>query len=309
MKSLWQNEFQGAFQDRAVLVTDASGFLGGHLCEALCRLGARVSGVAMTLDEGETSADVTRFALDLRDLDATRSVLEEVRPEYIFHLAGLVTTSPDESLVLPMLEHNLVASVNLFSLASEIGCLRLVHTGTSEENRAIGQASAPASPYAAANRAATDYAMMFNELYGLPTTVVRPYLSFGPRQPIDKLIPSAIRRLLAGKKPVINNPDIEFEYLYCDDVVRAFLTAALAGDAPGKIMDLHTGEKVSIQKIIQVLENVVNNRAAPREDPQAGTLDTHSIENWKPIWALKPALVETIRWYEQNQSVSAGTPS
>lgn len=292
------------------MVTGASGFLGGHLCKALCKLGARVSGVAMTLDGGATPSGITNYTLDLRDLEAVRSVLEEVRPEYIFHLAGLVTTDPDKKLVLPMLEHNLVASVNIFSLASEIGCRRLVHTGTSEEKRTVGRTFAPTSPYGAANRAATDYAMMFKELYGLPATAVRPYLSFGPRQSVDKLIPSAIRKILAGERPVLKNPDIEFEYLYCDDVVRAFLTAALAEDAPGKIMDLHTGEKISVRRIVQIIEEVVGNGTGAREKPKAGAPGNpgeHSIEAWKPIWSLKPALMKTMEWYEENQEKSAGT--
>ncbi len=310
MKSLWLNEFSNAFQGRAVLVTGSTGFLGWHLCSALSGLGARVSGIALPQGEATAPPGVDNYALELRDLPTVRSALTKIQPEYIFHLAGLVTTSPDQNRVLPMLEHNLITSVNLFSAASETGCRRLIHTGTSEEKRTIGQASAPSSPYAASKRAATDYAMMFAELYELPVTVVRPYLAFGPRQPANKLIPYTIRCLLAGDRPSLNNPDIEFEYLYCDDVVRAFLTAALAQDAIGRIMDLHTGEKLSVRQIVKVLEEVIKDRTGAKEKPKTRPIDDpakHSIDGWKPIWSPRSALAETVEWYKSDRERSVGT--
>jgi len=310
MKSLWRQEFLDAFEDRAVLVTGSTGFLGWHLCETLCGLGARVSGIALPSDNFAPPAGVDNYALELRNLPAVRRALAKIQPEYIFHLAGLVTTSPDEKLVLPMLENNLVASVNIFSVANEIGCRRLIHTGTSEEKRTIGQASAPSSPYAAANRAATDYAMMFAELYELPTTVVRPYLSYGARQPADKLIPYIIRCILAGERPSLNNPDLEFEYLYCDDVVRAFLTAALAPDAIGRIMDLQTGVKLSVRQIVQVVEDVIRGETGNEENLGTDTIDAStglSIDGWKPIWSPRAALVETVEWCKSNHNSPTGT--
>lgn len=285
------------------MVTGSTGFLGWHLCEALCELGARVSGVSIPADNLVAPRGVDNFAVQLCDLPAVRSLLNKVRPEYIFHLAGLVTTSTDENLILPMLENNLVASVNIFSAASEIGCRRLIHTGTSEEKRTIGKASVPSSPYAAANRAATDYAMMFAGLYELPATVVRPFLSFGPRQPTDKLIPHTIRCLLAGGTPSLKNPDLEFEYLYCDDVARAFLSAALAQDAVGRIMDLQTGEKLAVKQIVRILEEVIGD-GGTEDKPNAATLDSsavHSIDAWKPIWSSRSALRATVEWYKSNQ--------
>ncbi|MBL6945530.1 MAG: NAD(P)-dependent oxidoreductase [Rhodospirillales bacterium] len=304
MKSLWRHEFSESFQGREVLVTGSTGFLGWHLCNALRGLGARVSGISAPLDDRHPPAGINNFAVELCDLSAVRTVLTQVQPEYIFHLAGLVTTNPDKNLILPMLENNLVASVNIFSVASEIGCQRLIHTGTSEEKRTTGDSSAPTSPYAAANRAATDYAMMFAELYELPAIVVRPYLAFGPLQPADKLIPYTIRCLLAGQQPLLNNPDMEFEYLYCDDVVRAFLTAALARDAIGRFMDLQTGEKLTVRQIVRVLEEVISGGARGTEKPIAAEINNPSgllIDGWRPIWSSRSALAETVEWYCSNQ--------
>ena len=122
-----------------------------------------------------------------------------VRPDFVFHLAGLVKGARDRALVLPALEANLTATVRLLDAAAAHGCRRFVQVGSLEEPPIDQPATAPASPYAAAKTAATAYSRMYAELYAVPVAIARVFMVYGPGPQDDqKLVPYVTRALLAG---------------------------------------------------------------------------------------------------------------
>src|SRR5437868_10150122 len=101
-----------------VLVTGAGGFIGFHLCHSLQAAGAKVHAV-MRNDSGSIEPAVQRHCGDLSDGEWARELVSDLRPQFVFHLAGEVTGSRAAERVLPTLRGNLLTTVNLLSAVQE----------------------------------------------------------------------------------------------------------------------------------------------------------------------------------------------
>ena len=171
---------------RRILVTGATGHIGTHLRRRLLREGAEVHAVSRTA-QTDDRGEIRWWRADLRDTGATRSLLAAVQPDVVFHLAGCVTGGRNIEVVLPTLEHNLHATINLLLGVTELGCGRIVLAGSLEEPAEDG-VKVCSSPYTASKWAARAYAQMFHTLYRSPVVNTRIFMVYGPgRQPHTRL--------------------------------------------------------------------------------------------------------------------------
>ncbi|MBK8267419.1 MAG: NAD-dependent epimerase/dehydratase family protein [Planctomycetes bacterium] len=77
-----------------VLVTGASGFLGVSLCKRLIKAGAVVHAVTRRIRQSDK---IHWWQTDLVELDATRRLLSEVKPDVVFHLSGAITGAEESN--------------------------------------------------------------------------------------------------------------------------------------------------------------------------------------------------------------------
>ncbi|MBD2310981.1 NAD-dependent epimerase/dehydratase family protein [Desertifilum sp. FACHB-1129] len=301
----WETEFGNAFRGKRVLITGASGFIGGHLADALVALEAQTYGLSR---QGKVShPSIIPLSVDLSDWESVKVTLAKVQPQIIFHLASYVTASQNSSLVLPMLQNNLVATVNVLLGALETGCDRLVTVGSSEE-LATATSAVPSSPYAVSKASASLYAQTFHLIYDLPSVIVRPFLSYGPRQGVAKLIPYTILALLKGENPQISSGSRVCDFIFILDVVRGMLKAGVQPAIEGKALDLGTGQGTSVKTLVELLSKQTGSSANPTfttiaerkgEQPQIADLETtRKLLNWEPLWSLTEGLTTTINWYK-----------
>lgn len=244
---------------------------------------------------------------DLASDESARALVREIRPDVIFHLAGQVSAAPDVSLVVPAFRSLLASTLNLLAAVEELGGARVVLTGSLTEPRSSGDEVVPSSPYAAAKWASTAYARMFHALYGTPAVIVRPFMTYGPGQNPEKLVPHVILSLLRGASPKLASGRWSADWVYVDDVIDGFLLAATRAGIDGKTIDLGSGELTSTREIV---EKVVA-RIDPRIDPEFGALPDRPAEEvrsadvaaakaalgWEPRTSLDRGLEQTIAWY------------
>lgn len=298
-------DLESKLKDCRVLVTGCSGFIGQHLCELLLDLGANVYGLSRTC---KPPAGCQSLKIDLRNPDALKDAIATIKPQIIYHLAGLVTAQPDRHLVIPMLETNLLGSVNLLMSAEEIKCDRIIMVGSSEE--VIDSLdSIPSSPYACAKTCASMYAKMFYKLYSLPVVIVRPFLTYGPKQAVTKLIPYTITSLLQGKTPKVRSGKRLCDFIYVSDVVTGLLQSGIYPNIEGQSIDLGTGIATSVQELVEHLTQLTESSLQPKFDsfPErlyeynqiANYERTKKILNWSPRWSLSEGLLETVNWYKK----------
>jgi UDP-glucose 4-epimerase len=295
------------FHDCRILVTGATGFVGMHLCEALAGLGADVYALFRSAGTDSLPQKLHTHSVDLRSPKLTESCIKTIRPDVVYHLAGLVNTRQSLSLVRPTLSSNLLGSINLFMALAQINCHRLVVTGSSEEPDISRLGSSANSPYAASKDAETGYARMFHKIFSLPVVVSRPFMSYGPRQPIQKVIPYTITSLLKGYSPKINSGNRICDLIYIQDLIMGLLLTGFKPGLVGELIDLGTGIGTSIRDAVTTIVELLGSPTHPLfspisdrayEYPQIAEIEkTADMLGVRPSWSLKEGLRVTIAWY------------
>jgi nucleoside-diphosphate-sugar epimerase len=274
----------------------------------LLEVGAEVHGGSRYERPGLDSR-VKWWHADLTDLEKARTILQAIRPDIIFHLAGEATGLPDLNVVIPTLQKNLVTAVNLLTLATETGCGRIILAGSSDEP---DSAERIPSPYAASKMASSLYAKMFRSLYRTPVVVARLSFIYGPGQDRRKLIPYVILSLLQGHQPRLSSGRLELDWIYMDDVIDGLLLMACVSNLEGCTVDIGSGTLVSTRALVEQLVNITEPTLSahfgaipdrPFESEivrSANTESTYELIQWRPSVSLADGLKRTVDWYRQN---------
>jgi UDP-glucose 4-epimerase len=285
------------------LVTGASGFLGHHLLAALEREGAEVTAVSRVPRSGGPADWRT---VDLEEREAIATLLDEVRPEVVFHLASLVTGRRDLELVLPAFHANLAGTVHLLAATTRVGCRRVVLAGSMEEPD--GDA-APSSPYAAAKAAASLYGRFFRAVYDAPVVTARIFMAYGPAQrDLAKVVPASILAALDGRSPRISSGARPVDWVYVEDVARGLVALAQAPGIEGATLDLGSGELTTVREVVERICHLAGGPA-----PEVGALPDRPGESvrraelaatgertgWRPEVGLDVGLERTLEWYRR----------
>jgi nucleoside-diphosphate-sugar epimerase len=303
---------QTGWRDARVLVTGARGFIGRKLCRRLLDSGALVHGVSRVSSPDVGTA--TRWlTVDLTHFQSVRQMLESVRPDVVFHLAGHVTGSQDLSNVQPAFHTNLASTVHLLTAAAEMQPLRIVLVGSMQEPDPDHPAAVPCSPYAASKWACSGYARMFHALYRLPVSVARPMMVYGPGQwDLVKLLPYVMVSLLGGTSPAVGSGTRELDWVYVDDVVDGMLAVATADGIQGEAVDLGSGTLTSIRQVIEHVATLIGSDVRvrfgvlpdrPLERPRAARTElTRRLIGWSAQTPLDVGLKQTVAWYRETWS-------
>lgn len=292
---------------RRLLVTGASGFIGARLCRRAAEAGALVHAVSRAPRDGNR---VLRWEqADLTDEAAVRNLVRRVEPEFVVHLASEVGGSRDVALVLPMLRANLLAAVNLMVAAVEGGRPRVVLAGSMEEPDFGDPDAVAQSPYAVAKWGQLAYARHFAALHELPVVHLRVFMVYGPGQlDLRKLVPYVTVSLLRGEAPRLTSGAREVDWVYVDDVVDAFLRAAVAREVRGRSLDVGSGQVVSVRALVARLADLVGGEvvfgAVPdRALERVRVADPEPAEaaiGWRPQTPLDGGLTRTVAFYRDH---------
>lgn len=298
------------FFQKNILVTGASGFIGGNLCNRLKEYHPNIIGVSRSRQIKNINVDKWVTG-DLKDPGFTSSLLNRFKPDYIFHLASYVTGSRDIDEVQPTFHNILTSTVNILCNASKYSVKRLVIAGSLEEPGYEDEHDAvPVSPYAAAKLSCTHYAMMFYQLYETPVTIPRIFMVYGPGYQSEKrILPYLIHSLFNGKRPDVTSGRRLIDWIYIDDVINGLLSMAIEEKAIGNKIDLGTGKQLSIYDFCKKIEYKLNklnhvnfgskqDRKNEREC-QADINKSKELLGWEPLTSIDDGLEKTIQWYKK----------
>jgi nucleoside-diphosphate-sugar epimerase len=309
-----------------VLVTGGAGFIGSHLAATFAARGARVR-VIDDLSTGhlenleEIGGEIDFVKASLADEAATRRALEDV--ELVFHEAAI--PSVPRSVENPRETHRacVEATFSLLLNARDAGVRRLVYAASSsaygdqptlpktEEMR-----PEPLSPYAVAKLVGEYYCQVFSRTYNLETVCLRYFNVFGPRQDPSSQYSGVISRfisaLLGGGQPVIyGDGEQSRDFTYISNVADANLRAAETTAGIGHIINIANGERITLNQLLGVLQNITGrtDAAAEYREPRAGDV-RHSLADitraremlgYEPRVGLEEGLQKTIEWWKQSR--------
>jgi NAD dependent epimerase/dehydratase len=311
---------------KKVLVTGAGGFIGSHLTERLVELGADVSALVRYtstgtwgwLDRSTVKNQMNVILGDIRDQDAVLKFMDGV--EIVFHLAALIGIPYSYHAPLSYVRTNIEGTVNILQSAMRCNVERVLQTSTSEvygsartvpiseEHPLQGQ-----SPYSATKIGADKIAESFYLAFGLPVVVVRPFNTYGPRQSARAVIPTIVTQALRESAISLGNLEPTRDLNYVADQVEGFIRAAEAPNAVGQVINLGTGQEISIGKLAEMILSMMGKRLPiltddERQRPEGSEVDRLCADNtrareilgWAPKYTLTEGLSRTIEWLSEN---------
>lgn len=262
-----------------ILVTGGAGFIGSALANSLVALGHRVR-VIDDLSSGDPSvldSAVSFTRGDVRDVPKLWTLLRDV--EVVFHLAARVSVS--ESILYPVEynEVNVGGTVSLMTAARDAGVRRVVlaSSGTvygEQEEHPVKESAPvrPPNPYAVSKTASEYYVSALGALYEIEVVMLRIFNAYGPGQAVPPshppVIPHFIKQALSGSTPTIFGSGRQTrDFIYISDVVDALTTAGLVDDVNGLIINVGTGEEVSINDLLKRVEKHLGRRVLSLHNP------------------------------------------
>lgn len=324
-------------QPGKVVVTGAAGFIGSHLCERLLSDGHEVVGVDNFADyydrsskerNLETASAHESFALE--EVDIAEGDLKPVLRDatVVFHLAGQPGVRPSWGPHFDRYVHdNILATQRLLEALRDVELNRFVFASSSS---VYGNAHMvptkessvpkPISPYGMTKLAAEQLAFVYMRNFGLPATVLRYFTVYGPRQRPDMAIHRFMDALLDDREiEILGDGEQTREFTYISDAVDATVRTASA-DVVGQVVNIGGGSRVTINRVIDTLEEVSGKKARRKHMPAALGDPRHegaSINEardrltWEPRVSLREGLTRQWAWFQgaKNASPSGSRPT
>ena len=313
---------------RRVLVTGAGGFIGGHLATRLARDGASVRALVRynsrndrgTLEwhDPELVREMDIVLGDLRDIESVTRAVKDV--DWVFHLGALIAIPYSYVNPRDYFETNVLGTLNVAQASLDEGVSRVVHTSTSEvygtaltvpitEEHPL-QAQ---SPYSASKIGADKLIDSFHLSHDLPSTVLRPFNTYGPHQSARAIIPTIISQALASGKLKLGSLDPQRDLTFVEDTAAGFVAAAASEAAIGKTIQLGTGEAVSVGDLVRLIGEALGTdleveldaaRVRPAKSEVQLLLSSPAkageLTGWQPTVGLQDGLARTIEWVQMN---------
>lgn len=301
---------------KRILVTGAAGFVGAVLTRRLLADGH----VVHTLFKSTTAQwrlagvedDLQQHEADLRDEDSLRKVIASIRPEVIYHLAthGAYPSQTDADGII---QTNILGTWNLLKALGHSDYEVFVNSGSSSEygfkEYAMRETDLlePNSYYAVAKCAQTLLCQHVAQTEGRPITTFRLFSVYGRYEEPSRLIPTLIRRCLAGQDLTLVDPDIARDFVYVDDVVDAYLRTDKLSQLRGEVINIGTGMQSPIRRVAELVLNHTGAKVtchwgsmpARIWDAKTWVADctkSTRLLGWRPTTMLSEGLQQTIAW-------------
>lgn len=284
-----------------IIVTGGAGFIGSHLCEALIRAGHDVTALDNFDDfydparkrdnikgllsnlrdplspwkrDGVRAGSFKLIEGDIRNLEDVQNAFAG-RPDAVVHLAARAGVRPSIEQPLLYQDVNIRGTNVLLEAVRRVpGCKFIFGSSSSVygNNAKVpfsetDNVDAPISPYAATKRAGELLCRTYHHLYGIPTTCLRFFTVYGPRQRPDLAIHKFARLMAEGKSiPVFGDGSMQRDYTYVDDIVAGIMRAIERCNGFA-IYNLGNSSPISLGDLIAALESALGRRASVERLP------------------------------------------
>ncbi|OGH06427.1 MAG: hypothetical protein A2W22_06510 [Candidatus Levybacteria bacterium RBG_16_35_11] len=320
---------------KKTLITGASGFVGKHLIELLLKENKQVCfsqnnqifGTYLdpkSIDSLSIFKDKLNLAkIDLKDEKGVFSLIEEIKPDFIFHLAAF--TSPAESFNDPKetIVNNILTELNILEALRKLSLsnTRILITSSADiygkvkkENLPINEDCPlnPTDPYAVSKIAQDFLALQYFNAYGLKTIRTRAFNHVGPGQSPNFVVSAFAKKIAQLEKGLHNeitvgNLEAKRDFTDVRDMVQAYAQIIEKGE-PGEVYNIGSGISIKISELLENLTKLVNKKITisidkklfrPVDNPEL-VCDATKIGktiNWRPEIPLNKTLEDTLNYW------------
>lgn len=308
------------------VVTGGAGFIGSNTVDELIRRGHSV----VVLDDlsagkeenlAEVRSKISFIKGSITDLDVVRKAMHEA--DYVLHLAA--RTSVPRSVKDPIETNrvNIDGTLNVLVAARDAKVKRIVFAASSSaygETPSLPKLEtmqpAPISPYGVTKYVGELYAQVFGRAYGLENVSLRYFNVFGPRQdpnsPYSGVLSKFCTAFLEGTQPAIfGDGEQSRDFTYIENVVQANLLACEAPSASGKVFNVGTGSRFTLNQTLAMLQRISGANVEAKYEParegdirdsQADITQGREILGYNPTVEFEEGLERTFSWYRESHA-------
>lgn len=274
---------------KRALITGITGFAGSHLAEALLAEHPEVEVFGSQRWRSRTEniehlgKRVTLLEADLRDYSSIHALLDQVRPDYIFHLAAQSFVPASWRAPAETLTTNITGQSNLFEAVRDLKLDPTIQIACSSEEYGLVRSDEtpivetnplrPLSPYAVSKVGQDFLGYQYFQSYGLKVIRTRGFNHTGPRRG-DVFVTSNFAKQVASieaglQEPVIRvgNLDAIRDFTDVRDMVRAYWLAVERG-RPGEVYNIATGQGIVIREVLDRLIALAGIEVRIEVDPE-----------------------------------------
>ena len=301
------------------LVTGGAGFIGSHVVDELVTRGEQVRVVdSLVTGRRDNLAHVPGVELMVGDLaDPAVADRAVTGVDYVVHLAAIPSVPRSVAEPFATNHANVSGTLSLFIAAQSHTVRRVVFASSSSVygNAAIlpkqeDMLPAPLSPYALQKLIGEQYGKLFYELHGLETVAMRYFNVFGPRQdpssPYSGVISLFARCLAEHRQPTIyGDGEQTRDFTYVRNVVDGTLRACTAPCVAGRVINVSSGGRISLNALYQLMREQTGSDLEPRftdprvgdvRDSQADISRARELLGYEPLVSLEEGLRHTLAW-------------
>jgi len=319
----------GAWGERRVLVTGATGLVGSRLVKELLARGAHVIALIRDADpqaELVRSGDVRRVSVvsgDVGDFFTVERAINEHETDTVLHIAAQPIVGVAHRFPLQTFESNIRGTYAVLE-ACRIHRRLVQRVVVASSDKAYGeQPHLPYTedmplqgrhPYEVSKSCADLLAQSYHGTYGLPVGIARCGNIYGGGDlNWSRIVPGTIRSLLRGDRPIIRSDGRYVrDYIYVSDVARAYLSVAdgLADSAlHGQAFNFSPERPVDVLELVALITTLMGCSHLPPDVQNTAVGEIRSqylsaakadlLLGWKPAFTLEAGLRETIAWYRE----------
>ncbi len=317
-----------------ILVTGGAGFIGSYLCDRLLDEGHEVLcldnfndfyGPKLKEQNIARASEHPNFTLirgDILDAELLNDIFSgnykprttNSAPRTIVHLAAMAGVRP--SIVSPAkyVDVDIKGTVNLLEKAKEYGIKQFIFGSSSSVygiNRKVpfsedDPTDLQASPYATAKKAGELYCKTYHHLYGIPTTILRFFTVYGPRQRPDMAIRKFTELMIEGRPiPMFGDGTSERDYTYIDDCIDGIM-GALKASYGFEIFNLGNSETIQLQELIELIGDKLDIDPKIDQLPEqpgdvpitcADISKAKKMLGYNPSTSIEQGIENFVKWY------------
>ena len=254
---------------------------------------------------------------------------ETKKTEIYFHLAALISIPYSYKSPQSYINTNVNGTLNLLEAAKKNITELFVQTSTSE---VYGSAQYvpidekhplnAQSPYAASKIAGDQLALSYYRAFNVPSMILRPFNTYGPRQSLRAFIPTITTQILERKKIIkIGNLNSRRDFTFVSDTVDGFISTIGNKKCIGETIQLGTGIDFSMKQTLDEIKKITKTKIRFVQDkermrPKKSEVNrlislnkkAKKILKWSPKYSGKDGfnkgLKETVEWFSNKENLS-----
>ena len=308
-----------------ITITGGAGFIGSHIAERCVSEGHEVV-IIDNLDGYYSpilkkknadcvlkSGDAMLIQGDVTDIDFLRTVIDK-DTEYVFHEAAQAGVRISVENPFKPNNVNVLGTLNVLQASLEADVERLINASSSSVYGKVEylpfdekHPTHPVSPYGVSKLAAEQYCRVFYEVYGLPTVSLRYFTVYGPRMRPDLAISIFTGKMLKNEPITIFGDGSQTrDFTYIGDVVKANKRLLDINNADGKVMNIGSGNRISVNDLAKNLKEIIGstseiNYAEVQKGDARHTLAdvglAKELVGYMPVVSIEEGLKRFVEWF------------